>query len=149
MMNSEEYEWDVFICHATEDKDAFVRELAKRIKRCKLRDRKVKVWYDEFTMEAGDSLSDTISVGVKNSRYGIVVLSPNFLKKEWPNRELKALLQRDSRDFKVIVPIWLDIDHEGVKEHYPLLADEYAIEANNGMTNAVRMLMRIIRKGIS
>ena len=100
-------------------------------------------------MEAGDSLSDTISVGVKKSRYGIVVLSPNFLKKEWPNRELKALLQRDSRDFKVIVPIWLDIDHEGVKKHYPLLADEYAIEAANGMTNAVRKLTRIIRKGIS
>jgi len=149
MSNSEEFEWDVFICHATEDKDDFVRELAKRLKRSKLGVRKVRVWYDESALEAGDSLHDAISVGVKKSRYGIVVLSPNFFKKDWPQRELKALIQRDSRDFKVILPIWLNIDHEGIKEHSPLLADAYAIKTEDGMANVVRKLMRIIRKGIS
>ena len=56
-------------------------------------------------------------------------------------------MQRDMRKFKVILPIWLEIDRERIWEHYPLLADEYAIRAEDGMTNVVRKLMRIIRRG--
>jgi len=37
--------WDVFISHASEDKDAFVRPLALAL--CNLG---VRVWYDEFSL---------------------------------------------------------------------------------------------------
>jgi hypothetical protein len=43
--------WDLFICHASEDKDGFVRPLAET-----LRTKGLKVWYDEFTLTLGDSL---------------------------------------------------------------------------------------------
>ena len=42
---------DVFISHASEDKDAIVRPLANALISCGL-----KVWYDEFTLRIGDSL---------------------------------------------------------------------------------------------
>jgi hypothetical protein len=38
-------EWDVFISHASEDKDDFVRHLADHLRRSGLR-----VWFDEFTL---------------------------------------------------------------------------------------------------
>ena len=70
-------EWDVFISHASEDKEGFVRPLAKS-----LRQRGLRVWYDEFTLKVGDSLRRSIDRGLARSRYGVVVISPNFLRKE-------------------------------------------------------------------
>ena len=81
-------EWDVFISHASEDKDDFVRHLADRLRRTGLR-----VWFDEFTLTVGDSLRRSIDRGLTRSRYGIVVVSPNFLQKNWPQRDLMGLLR--------------------------------------------------------
>jgi hypothetical protein len=84
-------DWDVFISHACEDKESFVRPLAEA-----LRARGLRVWYDEFTITVGDSLRRSIDRGLANSRYGIVVLSPNFFAKDWPQKELDGLAARDS-----------------------------------------------------
>ena len=51
---------DVFICHASEDKDAFVRALAEA-----LRSHHVEVWYDEFALDVGDSLREAIDRGAR------------------------------------------------------------------------------------
>jgi TIR domain len=75
--------WDVFVSHATEDKNDFVRPLVHR-----LTERGLKVWFDEFTLKVGDSLRRSIDRGLAASRFGIVVISPDFLRKEWPQREL-------------------------------------------------------------
>ena len=69
--------YDVFICHASEDKASFVKELAEE-----LRERNVSVWYDEFSLNLGDSLVKSIDKGIADSAYGIVVLSPSFFAKQ-------------------------------------------------------------------
>src|SRR5271157_2431745 len=56
---------DVFICHASEDKDDFVRPLAEA-----LRARHVDVWFDEFVLTIGDSLREAIDRGLAASRFG-------------------------------------------------------------------------------
>lgn len=71
--------YDAFICHASEDKDDFVRPLAERL----VRDH-VEVWYDEFSLTVGDSLRRSIDRGLRSSRFGVVILSPSFLAKRWP-----------------------------------------------------------------
>ena len=71
---NKEMEYDVFICHASEDKEDFVRPFAER-----LRQQHIHVWYDEFSLNIGDSLTQKIDEGLAKSRFGIVVLSPNFL----------------------------------------------------------------------
>ncbi len=63
---------------------------------------KSKVWYDEFTLRVGDSLRRSIDNGLKNSRYGIVVLSEAFFNKEWPQRELDGVFAREVNGEKVI-----------------------------------------------
>ena len=45
-------DYDVFVCHASEDKESFVAPMANL-----LADLGVKVWYDAFTLKVGDSLS--------------------------------------------------------------------------------------------
>jgi len=69
-------DYDVFISHASEDKDAIVRSLAEALVKGGL-----KVWYDEFELKIGDSLRRKIDKGLAHSRFGIVVLSQAFFKK--------------------------------------------------------------------
>ena len=86
--------WDLFICHASEDKDTVARPLALA-----LSEKDLTVWYDEFELVLGDSLRRKIEHGLANSRYGVVILSESFFRKEWPQRELDGLAAReDGRD---------------------------------------------------
>ena len=80
--------YDVFICHASEDKDDFVRPLAEA-----LRNEHVEVWYDEFSLSLGDSIRRTIDKGLRQSRFGVVVLSNAFFAKQWPQYELDGLTE--------------------------------------------------------
>ena len=75
--------WDVFISHASEDKQAVVLPLAEA-----LRKRGVSVWIDAAELQLGDSLSEKIDDGLAGSRFGVVILSPSFFGKQWPKREL-------------------------------------------------------------
>jgi len=83
-------QWDAFISHAWEDKESFVRPLAHALTALG-----AAVWYDEFSLRLGDSLSASIDKGLAGSRYGIVVLSKAFIAKRWPQRELQGLVKRN------------------------------------------------------
>ena len=52
-------QYDVFISHASEDKDEIVRPLANA-----LRSEGLEVWYDEFSLRIGDSLRRKIDHGL-------------------------------------------------------------------------------------
>ncbi len=115
-------EYDVFICHAGEDKDAVVRPLAHA-----LRARDVEVWYDEFSMKIGDSLRRTIDKGLIACRFGVVVLSPAFFGKGWPNYELDGLVTREVAGTRqLILPVWHNVSKAEVMSYSPSLADKLA-----------------------
>lgn len=133
-------DWDVFICHAWEDKESFVRPLAKALEAKGLR-----VWFDEFTLTVGDSLRRSIDRGLANSRYGIVVLSPNFFAKEWPQKELDGLASREVSGEKVILPVWHNITADQVSKYSPTLADRIAVSSSRGLEHVVAELLRVMR----
>lgn len=109
--------WDIFISHAFEDKEAFVRPLAEALAASGL-----SIWYDELALTVGDSLRRKIDEELGGSRYGIVVLSPNFFAKQWPQHELDGLYAKEVAGVKVILPVWYNIDIDGVRKYSPLLA---------------------------
>lgn len=113
--------YDVFISHASEDKDGIVRELAEA-----LRDERLRVWYDEFTLRIGDSLRQKIDQGLANSRVGIVILSPAFMKKGWTNYELDGLVTRSVSGGQILLPIWHNVTKQQVIDYSPSLADKVA-----------------------
>jgi len=55
----------------------------------------VEVWYDEFQLRPGDSLVETIDRSLANSAYGLLVISPEFLRKPWPGYERRGLVTRE------------------------------------------------------
>ena len=113
--------YDVFISHTTEDKGQVARPLAEA-----LTARNVRVWYDEFELRIGDSLRGKIDEGLANSRFGIVVLSPTFFEKKWPQYELDALVAREMADKSVILPIWHEITEDEIMAYSPRLVDKIA-----------------------
>ena len=94
----------VFISHASEDKERFVIQFAKR-----LRSQGIDAWVDIWEMSPGDSLVDKIfEEGIKNARAMIVVLSSFSVEKPWVREELNAgFLNRVSGRCKVI-PVVID-----------------------------------------
>lgn len=114
--------YDVFVSHASEDKDSFVRPLAE-----KLAEANIKVWYDEFSLKWGDGLRRNIDKGLARSSFGIVVLSESFFKKEWPQKELDGLVQLEMAGKSRILPIWHKISKDEVAAQSPTLADKVAL----------------------
>lgn len=117
-------EFDVFVSHAGEDKEALVRPLAKA-----LRDRGLAVWYDEFEMRLGDSLRQKIDAGLARSRFGVVVLSPSFLRKNWTRYELDGLVSREMNGEQIILPIWHQLSKDDLLRHSPSLVDKVALQS--------------------
>lgn len=113
--------YDVFISHASEDKDEIARPMAAALQAHGL-----KVWYDEFTLRIGDSLRRKIDEGLANSRVGLVVLSPSFLGKGWTNHELDGIVTRSVTGEQVLLPIWHKISKQEVISYSPSLADKLA-----------------------
>jgi hypothetical protein len=133
--------YDVFICHASEDKDSFVRPLAERLRKAHL-----EVWFDEFSLSIGDSLRESIDKGLAKSTYGIVVLSPSFFKKKWPQRELNGLVAREmSGENRIILPIWHNITASEILKYSPPLADLKAVESRRGLDFVYKELLKKLR----
>jgi len=114
-------EYDVFISHASEDKDDVVRPLAYALK-----SEGLKVWYDEFELRIGDSLRRKIDIGLARSKFGIVVLSNSFIKKGWTNYELDGIITKVNTGEQVVLPIWHNISKKEVIDFSPSLADKLA-----------------------
>lgn len=132
--------WDVFVSHASEDKESFALPLAEA-----LRAQGLKVWFDAFTLTVGDSLRRSIDRGLAQSRFGIVILSEAFFRKHWPQLELDGLVARESAGVKVILPVWHGVDEHSIRLHSPLLADRVAVSSANGLEHVVAQLMQAIQ----
>ncbi len=132
--------FDAFICHASEDKDALVRPLAER-----LIEQHVEVWYDEFSLNVGDSLRRSIDRGLGQSRFGVVVLSPSFFSKQWSEWELDGLVARQNGgEASVILPVWHGVGRAEVVAYSPPLADKLAASSDEGLDEVVRRLLAVI-----
>lgn len=118
--------YDSFISHATEDKEAVARPLATALDA-----RGITVWYDEFELRIGDSLRQKIDAGIAGSRFGLVVLSHAFFDKGWAQYELDGLVTRTVGGEQVLLPVWHEISKDDVAARSPSLADRVALKTSD------------------
>ena len=114
---SERYEYDVFVSHANANKQSFVDSLYEQLNRLRIR-----IWYDSTEIDWGDGLKEKIQEGLSKCRFGIVILSPEFIDRKWTNQELTELLtrQNESRE-KVVLPLLYNLTVDEMKAQYPVL----------------------------
>ncbi len=118
--------WDVFISHASEDKQAVAEPLA-----FELRNRGLKVWLDKTELRIGDSLRRKIDFGLAHSTFGVVVLSKSFFAKGWPQYELDGIIGMSVNGDQRMLPIWHEISRNEIAERSPSLVDKIARNTAN------------------
>lgn len=118
--------WDVFISHASEDKEDVAIPL-----RNALVAQGISVWLDKTELVVGDSLRRKIDQGIRSSRFGIVVLSKRFFAKGWTNHELDGLVTRTVAGEQTLLPIWHGITAAEVRSYSPSLADKVALATDS------------------
>lgn len=133
MKEKTDLHFDFFISHASEDKDNLVRPLVNKLSQLG-----VKVWFDEQTLEIGDSLRRNIDSGLKKASFGIVILSHAFFSKKWTQYELDSLINRALNDEnKILLPIWHNINAIEVAEYSHFLADKLALQTTLHSTDDI------------
>ncbi len=86
---SDQFQFDVFLSHNRADKPR-VRKLAERLKGAGLR-----VWLDEWVIQAGDIISLKVDEGLEQSRVLLLCLSPAALASDWVALERSTAIHRD------------------------------------------------------
>lgn len=94
-IKSEHNMYDVFLCHASEDKDEIVKPLYDELKALGL-----SVFLDGEEIGWGDSLIDIINKALHKSKYVIAVMTANSVDKKWPQKEINAVLSSEIKHDK-------------------------------------------------
>src|SRR5690606_30722771 len=104
-------------------------------------------WYSGFELHPGDSIDKRIPEGLNASRFGIIILSKNYLAKIYTLRELFHLMSKEEPDRKVLLPILYDVTPEEVAAKHLPLADRFALRAEKGIDYLVERLVAEINRG--
>lgn len=132
----------IFISHATEDKDKVARPLAKALQKLGY-----EIWFDEYSLKLGDSLTAEIDKGLIECDYGVVILSKSFFSKKWTQKELAGFVAREtspSTGKTIILPVWHEISAEEIKQHSLTLADRIAVSTNGGLKKVVDEIVKVV-----
>jgi hypothetical protein len=130
---------DVFLCHAWDDRQGAAKELHDLLEA-----RGVKVWFSEKDVALGTSLLREIDKGLANSRIGIVLVTPAFLRRVKgegiAEKELSALLARN-----LLVPIVHTTTYDALRDVSPLLGSRSGLDtAEEPMPNVAAKIAELV-----
>ncbi len=137
-------ERDVFLCHATADKEDYARPLVRALVAVG-----ITCWFDEAEILWGERLSERISKGLASSKYVIVLLSDSFLKRNWPARELGSALTREVETGRTIVLPVLIAPPSRIFRKYQLLRDKVYLTWDLGPRSIAERLASMLGKSAS
>jgi hypothetical protein len=126
-----------FISHDSRD-DEIARKIALGMQQ-----HRCSVWYDEFTLRAGDNLRDSIEKGLKECHKCIIVLSTNFFSNGgWTKREFDSIFTREILQEKnLVLPVWFQVDKTAVYNYSPSLLNVKGLDWERlGETEVIRQL---------
>ena len=87
-----------------------------------------------------------IDDGLRKSRFGIVVLSPNYIAdgKYWTKAELDGIFQLESVNGKMLLPIWHGLSKKQVMEYSPIIASKKAMTTANMTPQEIAEEMKML-----
>jgi hypothetical protein len=134
-------EWEVFVCHASEDKAGVARPLYEH-----LTQRGIACWIDEAEIAWGESIVGKIQQGLSRARYVIVVLSPQLLQKKWAQKELRSALSLEiEADRNLVLPLIVGDAHAALAS-MPFLREKRYVTWSGDPGSIERELRALARK---
>jgi len=92
----------IFVAHSSKD-----NRISKKIAEA-LKAERFAVWYDEWEIKVGDSISQRISSGLQQGDFLIIILSKDSVQSQWVQRELSAALTLEAKKSMFILPVRID-----------------------------------------
>jgi hypothetical protein len=123
-----------FVSYAGED-----REVAEAIAR-DLTQLGIPTFYDRDSLEVGDSIVDRVHEALEQADIGVLIVSPDFLEKDWPQQETRRLVRSYIAGNTRLLPVWHNVTYDEVRERQPALDDIWAANTENGLRAVVREL---------
>lgn len=103
MSTDPEFQWDVFLSHSKADKDV-VRDIANRLK-----SDGVRVWFDDWEIQPGDSIPAKIEDGLEQSRVLVLCMSKAAFGSDWAQLESHTFRFKDPLNHnRRFIPLRLD-----------------------------------------
>jgi hypothetical protein len=133
-----------FISHDSRDKESIAKKIALNLQRLMC-----PVWYDEFSLNVGDHLRDTIEKGLKECKRCVLVLSPNFFANEgWTKREFDSIFTREILEkSQLVLPVWYGVTPQSVFDYSPSLLNVKGLDWNKlGEEETCRLLCQAITR---
>jgi hypothetical protein len=105
------------------------------------------VWIDRDALGIGYPLVSDIDAALSTCRYGVVILSLNYLEKEWTRRELGGLVAMEVQDRrKRILPVLHKLTIEELTRRSPTLADRVTVSTDLGIGVVVSMIVDELKR---
>jgi hypothetical protein len=134
---------DYFLCHDSRDKP-IARELFNALKKEGL-----KIFFDEYNIDFGDSIYQKIEEGIRDSRFGLILVTNNFIKNQaWAKKlEFESFVVKYlGTGQNIIIPVWSAVTVEEVRNASPMLAGLKAINTDIGYEAIAKELRRFADK---
>ena len=135
---------DIFICHASEDKEEIVKPMVESFNQAG-----ITYWYDEAEIKWGDSITQKVNEGLNISNYVVVVISNVFVSKPWPQKELNSALSIEISSGEVkVLPLLVgsEAEKKQILQKYPLLNDKRYLPWDGNLRKIVKALLSRIKK---
>jgi hypothetical protein len=133
--------WDVFLCHACEDKADVASPLYRH-----LTSQGISCWLDEAEIAWGESIVAKIQEGLSRARYVIVILSPHLLQKTWAQKELRSALALElASDRNLVLPLLVG-DPQFLLSSLPFLQEKRYLAWDGDPITVERELRTLTRR---
>lgn len=134
---------DVFVSHASSDKEDFVDSLVTNMK-----DSGINVWYDSESIGWGESIRRGIDNGIQNARFCMVIISKDFMERYWTQYELDSIFQKDATENNnILLPVWHDITKEEIAAKSHHLTGRKALNSSeDSIEDITFMLLKLLNK---
>lgn len=120
--------YDVFVSYAIEDKESVAKKIMADLEK-----KGVRTYFAGNELKVGDPISEVIYRGLKKSRFAILVISPDYVRR-WPTVESSRFIERELEEKQgLIFPVWHKITMEDVIKVNPLLAERFALSTDIGI----------------
>jgi TIR domain len=130
-----------FLSHDSRDKEDVARPLSLELGRLLC-----PVWYDEYSLKVGDSLTESIDRGIRQAQKCVIVLSPHFLENPgWSKAEFKAIMNRHIEEGAVLLPVWHNVTRDDVYGYSSFLVDIYGSNTKKGIEAVAADLYRVLK----
>ena len=138
------YNRDVFLCHASEDKEGIVRPVANALELAG-----IDVWVDEKQIVWGESILDKVNEGLRISKFVMVIMTESFLKKKYPKREMEiALNQEMSTGVNRVLPLLVGSQTitSRILQEYPVISAKMYVVWDGNTQKVVGEFQKVLGK---